>query len=76
VIRPFPARISALSSDALKELTSIPAPASNGARAFGKCGSWMRKWPLSPTCNPAIIKKPRSGAMTRSERGCQTLHNR
>ena len=27
MIRPFPARFSALSSDALKELTSIPVPA-------------------------------------------------
>jgi hypothetical protein len=36
VIRPFQARFSALSSGPLKELTSIPPPASNGARAFGK----------------------------------------
>jgi hypothetical protein len=33
--------------------------ASNGARAFGKCGSLMIKRRLPPTCNPAIIKKPR-----------------
>ena len=68
MIRLFPARFSALSSGPLKELTSIRPPASNGARALGKCGFRMTK--TAPSCLAAPLSLETSrDAMTQGERG-------